>query len=258
MFSSMAFYFAEGEDYYEFQSNSCPNGFSCGSLGYLEFPFAQHTHPHCGLIGVDCDVKPLPKLQLGMGGEWYQFLDIKNSVANTTILVLEDPKLQSLLDTHNYSNLNYTLQYPYSPSLTFTNFVTNTFKAIHKCNNSPADDDDMLNYERYYCFQGFGLVYKKALVPQENPKCVAAKCTLYPTKIFVNQTKALLIARYRLGFQVSNACNECYYGGGQCTQDINNQFHCAKGNNTTRKRKLKLFPVWGKFYPYLTLSFLFN
>ncbi|XP_019160161.1 PREDICTED: LEAF RUST 10 DISEASE-RESISTANCE LOCUS RECEPTOR-LIKE PROTEIN KINASE-like 2.4 [Ipomoea nil] len=262
LFSLMAFYFAEGDDYYEFQSNSsCPKGFSCGSLGHLEFPFAQHTHPHCGLIGVDCDAKPLPKLQLGMGmgmgGEWYQFVNIIKSFANRAILALEDSKLQSLLDPHNYSNLNFTLQYPYSPSLTFTHFETNTFKAIHKCNNSPADDD-MLNYKRYFCFQGFGLVYKKALVPQENPKCVAAKCTLYPIKIFVNQTNALLTARFRLVFQVSKACNECYYGGGQCTQDINNQFHCAKGNNTTRrKRKLKLFPVWVSGGVILVLILMF-
>nr|GMD27709.1 LEAF RUST 10 DISEASE-RESISTANCE LOCUS RECEPTOR-LIKE PROTEIN KINASE-like 1.1 [Ipomoea batatas] len=220
----MAFYFAEGEDYYEFQSN-CPKGFSCGSLGYLEFPFAQHTHPHCGLIRVDCDAKPLPKVQLGMGGDSYQFVNIY-SVANSTILILEDSKLQRLLDTHNYSNLNYSLQFPYSPSITFSNFPTNSFKAIHKCNNSPADD--IFNYERNYCFQGFGLFYKNALVPQKNPKCVADKCTMYPTPILVKQTNALLTPLFGMVFQLSEACHECYYGGGQCTADSSNEFHCAK------------------------------
>nr|GMD23505.1 zinc finger A20 and AN1 domain-containing stress-associated protein 8-like [Ipomoea batatas] len=226
----MAFYFAEseGEDYYEFLSN-CPKGFSCGNISNLEFPFAQHTQPHCGLIGVDCDAKPLPKLQLGMGGKWYQFVNIY-SVANDIILILEDSKLQRLFDTHNYSNLNYTLQFPYSPSMTFRNLearVATNMTTYYKCNYSQADD--ICNYERYNCLDGIRFYFKHPLVPK-NPKCVAATCTLYPSPVIVKQTNALLTAGFELEFQVSKDCYECYYGGGQCTADSNNEFQCEKGN----------------------------
>ncbi|XP_019160155.1 PREDICTED: LEAF RUST 10 DISEASE-RESISTANCE LOCUS RECEPTOR-LIKE PROTEIN KINASE-like 1.1 isoform X3 [Ipomoea nil] len=231
LFTLMLFlYFAHGED--EFLASNCTNRFFCGSsMGYLEFPFAQHTQPHCGLVVVNCSATP-PTLQLETGGDWYPLQHVKPSpVWGDYVIFLGDLKLQRLLeDPPNYSNLNYTLQFPYSPSITLHNLEAKELNPqFLKCTDSEADDD-MGNYERYNCTQGFSfsLNYKHPLSPQ-NPKCEAANCTLYPTPILVKQTNTVLTtAQFGLEFQVSQTCNECYQGGGQCIEDSKNKFHCAK------------------------------
>nr|GMD27704.1 LEAF RUST 10 DISEASE-RESISTANCE LOCUS RECEPTOR-LIKE PROTEIN KINASE-like 1.1 [Ipomoea batatas] len=221
-------YFAHGED--EFLPSNCTNEFPCGSVGSLEFPFAPHTHPQCGLISVDCDAKQLPNIQLETGGDWYQLQLVKPSpVWGHYMIFLGDIKLQRLLEYPNYSNLNYTLQFPYSPSITFHNLEAEELNPTFlKCNYSEADD--MGNYERYNCTQEFSftLNYKHPLSPQ-NPKFEAPNYTLYPTPILVKQTNTVLTAQFGLEFQVSPACYDCYYNqGGQCTTDGKNKFHCKK------------------------------
>nr|GMD19382.1 LEAF RUST 10 DISEASE-RESISTANCE LOCUS RECEPTOR-LIKE PROTEIN KINASE-like 1.1 [Ipomoea batatas]GMD27703.1 LEAF RUST 10 DISEASE-RESISTANCE LOCUS RECEPTOR-LIKE PROTEIN KINASE-like 1.1 [Ipomoea batatas] len=222
----MLFYSAHGED--ELPSN-CTKEFLCGSMGYLEFPFAQHTHPHCGLMAVDCDAKPLPNIQLETGGDWYQLQLVKPSpVWGDYMIFLGDIKLQRLLEYPNYSNLNYTLQFPYSPSITFHNLEANQLSPTFlKCNYSEAYN--MGNYERYNCTEGFSLKYKSELVPENNPKCDTAKCTLYPSPILVKQTNALLTAQFGLYLQLSPPCYDCKNSGGlQCTADSNNKSQCTK------------------------------
>nr|GMD21944.1 LEAF RUST 10 DISEASE-RESISTANCE LOCUS RECEPTOR-LIKE PROTEIN KINASE-like 1.1 isoform X2 [Ipomoea batatas] len=190
-------------------------------MGPLVFPFAPHTHPHCGLIMVDCDAKPLPYIQLETGGDWYQLLS--NDLGPNTIF-LEDSKLQGLLDSGNYSNLTYTLQFHNPQSITFNNFEASP---LLECIHSPADDID--NYERRNCTEGFSFIlkYKSELVP-ENPKCdTAANCTLYPTSILVQQTNALLTPHFGLHLEVSPACYNCYYRG-ICGADRNYELQCAK------------------------------
>ncbi|XP_019160153.1 PREDICTED: LEAF RUST 10 DISEASE-RESISTANCE LOCUS RECEPTOR-LIKE PROTEIN KINASE-like 2.8 isoform X1 [Ipomoea nil] len=221
----------------EFLPSNCTKGFLCGSMGYLEFPFAQHTQPHCGLIVVDCDAKPLPNIQLETGGDWYQLLRVKPPVWGDYVIFLGDLKLQRFLEyPPNYSNLNYTLQLPNSPSITFHNLEAKELPPVLKCNYSEADD--MGNYEMYNCTEGFSfsLNYKRLLIP-ENPKCDTVYCTLYPTPILIQQKIDVLTAQFGLYLEVSQTCHQCYQGGGQCIEAGKNQFHCAKGN--TRKRKLK-------------------
>ncbi|XP_019160115.1 PREDICTED: LEAF RUST 10 DISEASE-RESISTANCE LOCUS RECEPTOR-LIKE PROTEIN KINASE-like 2.3 [Ipomoea nil] len=241
----LAFHFAHGK--HEYLSN-CPKGFSCGNLGSLEFPFAHHTNPHCGLISVDCDAKPLATLQLETGGDWYQIVSISWD-GNT--ITLEDSKLQTLFRSRNCSISNYSVKFPNSPSITFDNLEGNKLQHKYiKCKYSEADA--ICDYESYNCFSEFSLYHKGELV-SENRKCDSANCTLYPTPIVVERTSDLLTTQFGLYFEVSPACNQCYNGGGQCTSDSKNEFQCAKGN--TRKRKLKLVLVTGG--AALVLIFMF-
>nr|GMD27706.1 LEAF RUST 10 DISEASE-RESISTANCE LOCUS RECEPTOR-LIKE PROTEIN KINASE-like 1.1 [Ipomoea batatas] len=222
LFPLMLFlYFAHGED--EFFPSNCTKPFFCGtSMGYLEleFPFAPHTHPHCGLIVVDCDAKRLPNIQLETGGDWYQLVNVSNDLVSSTIF-LEDLKLQGLLESGNYSNFTYTLQFHNSQSITFSNLEANPFL---ECNHNPADDSG--NYD--ICIEGFSfsLKYKRKLVP-ENPKCDSVNCTLYPSPILVQQTNSLLTPHFGLHLKVSPTCYGCYHGGGICRADSNNEFECG-------------------------------
>nr|GMD21945.1 LEAF RUST 10 DISEASE-RESISTANCE LOCUS RECEPTOR-LIKE PROTEIN KINASE-like 1.1 [Ipomoea batatas] len=222
-------YFGGGQ--YELPS-ICTKEFPCGKVGPLKFPFAQHTQPYCGLMAVDCDAKPLPKVQLGTGGDWYQL--VSNDLLGPNTILLEDSKLQGLLEGGNYSNLNYTLQFPNSQSITFRNLEANP---LLECNHSPADD--IGNYERHNCTEGFSfsLKYKSELVPENNPKCdtAAANCTLYPTPIHVQQTNAQLTAQFGLYLDVSPPCYDCYHCGGfQFTAGSNNKSQCTKGKSKLR------------------------
>nr|GMD24876.1 LEAF RUST 10 DISEASE-RESISTANCE LOCUS RECEPTOR-LIKE PROTEIN KINASE-like 1.1 [Ipomoea batatas] len=137
-----AFYFVHGEA--EFLSN-CTKEFSCGNLGFVGFPFAKHTQPHCGLVAVSCDTTP-PTVQLGTGGDWYQLQHVLNFGGYYSIN-LGDSKLQKPFVSHNYTNLNYSVHFQISPSITFLNLederILNNF---FKCNESQVDD--IGNYER--------------------------------------------------------------------------------------------------------------
>nr|GMD27701.1 LEAF RUST 10 DISEASE-RESISTANCE LOCUS RECEPTOR-LIKE PROTEIN KINASE-like 1.1 [Ipomoea batatas] len=238
LFPFVAFYFAHGK--HDSLSN-CPKGFPCGNLGPLEFPFAHHTNPHCGLISVDCDAKPLATLQLETGGDWYQIVSIR---WDDSTITLEDSKLQTLFRNRNCSISNYSVKFPNSPSITFDNLVGN--KLLHKyIKCKPSQGDDICDYERINCVDGFSLYHKRQLV-SENRKCDSANCTLYPTPIVVERTTDPLTTQFGLYFEVSPACCHCYNGGGQCTSDSKNEFQCAKvlGGLALILVSLALFVVW--------------
>nr|GMD21941.1 LEAF RUST 10 DISEASE-RESISTANCE LOCUS RECEPTOR-LIKE PROTEIN KINASE-like 1.1 isoform X1 [Ipomoea batatas] len=227
-----AFYFVHGEA--EFLSN-CTKEFSCGNLGFVGFPFAKHTQPHCGLVAVNCDTTP-PTVQLGTGGDWYRLQRVQESSGDDWafyIIKLGDSKLQKPFHSHNYSNLNYTIHFQNSPSIKFLNLHASILNKLLKCNDSEADD--IGNYERYNCSDGVSLYYKRHL--PENPKCDAVNCTLYPSPFIIQQTNA----QFGLSLQVTKACYECYNGGGKCTADSNNEFQCEKV--TTGKSKLRLILI---------------
>nr|GMD27698.1 LEAF RUST 10 DISEASE-RESISTANCE LOCUS RECEPTOR-LIKE PROTEIN KINASE-like 1.1 isoform X2 [Ipomoea batatas] len=241
-----AFYFVHGES--KLLSN-CTKEFSCGDLGFVGFPFAKHTQPHCGLVAVNCDTTP-PIVQLGMGGDWYQLKLLFQPFGADYSIYLGDSKLQKPFASHNYSNLNYTIHFQNSPSITFLSLdasILNNF--FFKCNDSQADD--IGNYERYNCSDGISLYYKRHL-PENNPKCDAVKCTLYPSPFIIQQTNDGLTAQFGLRLEVSKTCQECYKGGGQCTEDSKNEFRCAQvttgntttGNSTTGKTTTGNITTW--------------
>ncbi|XP_031122612.1 LEAF RUST 10 DISEASE-RESISTANCE LOCUS RECEPTOR-LIKE PROTEIN KINASE-like 1.1 isoform X3 [Ipomoea triloba] len=225
--------FAHGEDELSY---NCTKEFSCGNISHLEFPFAQHTQPHCGLVVVNCSATP-PTLQLETGGDWYQLQLVKPPVWGDWgeyVIFLGDSKLQRLFDSHNCSILDgYTIQFPNSPSFKFHNFEKTEANNLWKCSYQSQPDDPFYNYERYDCIEGLTLYYKNHLVP-EYPKCDHANCTLYPNPFFVKQNTA----HFGLELHVSNDCYDCYYGGGRCTADSNNKFQCKKG-----KRKLRVILI---------------
>nr|GMD23502.1 LEAF RUST 10 DISEASE-RESISTANCE LOCUS RECEPTOR-LIKE PROTEIN KINASE-like 1.1 [Ipomoea batatas] len=214
-----AFYFVHGEA--EFLSN-CTKEFSCGALGFVNFPFAKHTQPHCGLVAVKCDTTP-PIVQLGTGGDWYPLLPVKSFGSDYTIAI-GDPKLQRPFESRNYSNLNYTIHFQNSPSITFLNLDASILNNFFKCNNDTQGG--IRNYERYNCTDGFSLYYKRHL--PENPKCDAVNCTLFPSPFIIQQTNDGLTAQFVLRMEVSKTCQECYQGGGQCSENSKNEFQCAQ------------------------------
>nr|GLL32951.1 LEAF RUST 10 DISEASE-RESISTANCE LOCUS RECEPTOR-LIKE PROTEIN KINASE-like 1.2 isoform X1 [Ipomoea trifida] len=216
------FYFVHGEA--RFLSN-CTKEFSCGAIGFVGFPFVKHTEPHCGLVAVKCDTTP-PIVQLGTGGDWYPLL-VQNSWGAYTIS-LGDTNLQRSFESRNYSNLNYTIHFQNSPSITFLNLDASILNNRFNCDDSQTGTR---NYERYNCTEGYSLYYKRHL-PQ-NPKCDAVNCTLYPSPFIIQQTNDGLTAQFGLRMEISKTCQECYQGGGQCTEDSNNDFRCAQGNHSS-------------------------
>ncbi|XP_031122326.1 LEAF RUST 10 DISEASE-RESISTANCE LOCUS RECEPTOR-LIKE PROTEIN KINASE-like 1.1 [Ipomoea triloba] len=231
----MALYFAHGED--ELPSN-CTKEFSCGNIGYLEFPFAKHTQAGCGLVAVNCDTTP-PKIQLEKGEDWYHLQKVIFKGWDGYTIIVEDSKLRRLFERRNCKIINYSIQFRSSPSITLRNSEPYDFSTFLKCNHSEADDD-ICGYERYnHCTEGYSLYYKRPLI-KEDPACIPDSCIPFPTPIFIDQTNDTLIAGLGLKLEVSNACYMCYFGGGQCWADSNNEFQCKKGKS---KQKLILITV---------------
>ncbi|KAG5566389.1 hypothetical protein RHGRI_002092 [Rhododendron griersonianum] len=59
-------------------SGKCPESFDCGTHGQIRFPLSNSTYPHCGLYNVTNCIDPVPKLNLGKEGLYYDLIRFCN------------------------------------------------------------------------------------------------------------------------------------------------------------------------------------
>ncbi|GMP83440.1 hypothetical protein CsSME_00037353 [Camellia sinensis var. sinensis] len=149
------------------------------------------------------------------------------------IFQIHDKFLQTHLQNEScdvFKNLSFpnpSISFTFSPHLTF-----------FKCNNnfhtvSPKEDHftDFHNYTNcedynlYYKYPDDDLLSFPAPLP---PSCSVIQLPVNSsnTNPNVNEPFNLLTNTFSLVLHVSEGCQECYKGGGQCQND-NQKFHCA-------------------------------
>nr|GMD18511.1 LEAF RUST 10 DISEASE-RESISTANCE LOCUS RECEPTOR-LIKE PROTEIN KINASE-like 1.1 [Ipomoea batatas] len=215
----------------EHQPDECPKEFPCGSLGVLRFPLTQSSRPDCGLLRVDCDAKPYPRIE--SGGKAY---DAK-SYDGSSILLL-DPNLRNFLDTkscqfsRNFSSIRKSFQ----TTLSIT-YLRTPVQTLFNCSDKKTVD----GYQSYGCGEGFTVhyrdpytinlpqdkVYKYSYKPPPNcsfiqfPAQDEADDNVAGEKIFT------LTSEFQLTWSLTADCAKCFGSGGRClTETETNEFNC--------------------------------
>ncbi|MCD7463486.1 hypothetical protein HAX54_050724 [Datura stramonium] len=229
--------------------STCPKSFSCGDLTNMSFPFTLSTKPDCGIMPIsDCDAKPYPRIQLLPGGDWYYALW---KLYNYTV-ELRDIKLETTLRQHKCQAFNKNISLPDSPSISFKLLpvdILNFFKCNSTSSSTPKisqkKNDHFAGYKMYNGCKGFSIYYKLDGVDDEDVRadnlpasCSIVRLPIYPREYDDNFFN-MLSPEFLVEWKLSDDCNECHYGGGQCRTDKTNNFHCYKdvSNLTTRTSK---------------------
>ncbi|KAH0671082.1 hypothetical protein KY289_025575 [Solanum tuberosum] len=210
--------------------STCPKSFSCGDFTDLSFPFSLSTQPDCGMMSMSgCDAKPYPRIQLVPGGEWYYVLKMHDSS-----VWLGDAKLQTTLTQHKCQAFDKNFSLPYSPSISFNmnNFI-NIFKCISSSNNvhniTQKKSDHFVGYNMYSGCEGFSIYYNLSdeYIGADN---IPTNCSLVrlPIQSSHGDLFNMLGPEILVEWKLSEECNECHYGGGQCQTDKTNKFSCHK------------------------------
>ncbi|KAL1531860.1 LEAF RUST 10 DISEASE-RESISTANCE LOCUS RECEPTOR-LIKE PROTEIN KINASE-like 1.1 isoform X8 [Salvia divinorum] len=211
------------------QSHSkCQESFSCRNFT-LQFPFTDIRDPGCGLFAVGgCDSTSQEEHPLLHIGASTSAKYIINQPSKNKFIIL-DFLLQTLLESPRcFSFMNVSL--PQSPSVSFTLSPNITFFA---CFNKSSDDEIQEyfeNYRREEC--DASTLYYKIPAAESRNGAIPHDCSLtqLPVKSDVNSTllSEMLTSSFSLEWSVSDDCDRCYRGGGQCLADNRNRFYCEK------------------------------
>ncbi|KAG5605022.1 hypothetical protein H5410_026514 [Solanum commersonii] len=214
--------------------STCPKSFSCGNFTDLRLPYSLPTQPYCGIMPTSgCDAKPFPRIQLVPGGEWYYILKMHNSS-----VWLGDPMLQTTLTQHKCQVFNKKFSLPYSPSISFNMInLINIFICISSSNNvhniTQNKNDHFVGYNMYSGCEGF-IIYYKFSDEYIRAYNIPTNCSLIRLPIHSSHGDLfnMLGPEILVEWKLSEECNKCHYGGGQCQSDKTNKFSCHKDAKT--------------------------
>ncbi|XP_016505268.1 LEAF RUST 10 DISEASE-RESISTANCE LOCUS RECEPTOR-LIKE PROTEIN KINASE-like 1.1 [Nicotiana tabacum] len=232
--------------------DSCPKEFKCGRFGNVKFPFSVSSQPACGLYTIDCDTKPNPTIHLG--GNVYTALEQRSDNNSYRVLNL---RLYDLLAKNSCNSFDKSLSFPSSPSISIRTNQRNL--TLFRCNSS-VDINRRMNdhYFRDYNYtkcRGFGIYYKYPTTWRvgysDAPKgAIPVNCSVIQLPIKwrsqLPQTSSLfdlLTANFTIQWSLSDDCSKCYYQGGRCLADNNNNFLCSPNPKARRKSKRILVVV---------------
>ncbi|XP_070055794.1 rust resistance kinase Lr10-like [Nicotiana tomentosiformis] len=227
--------------------DSCPKEFKCGSFGNVKFPFSVSSQPACGLYTIDCDTKPNPTIHLG--GNVYTALEQRSDDNSYRVL---DLRLNDLLAENSCNSFDKSLSFPSSPSISIRTNQRNL--TLFRCNSSldinrRMNDHYFRDYKNYIKCRGFGIYYKYPTTWRKGysdaPEgAIPVNCSVIQLPIKwrsqLPQTSSLfdlLTANFTIQWSLSDDCSKCYYQGGRCLADSNNNFLCSPNPKVKRKSK---------------------
>ncbi|KAH0756222.1 hypothetical protein KY290_026492 [Solanum tuberosum] len=186
-----------------------------------------------------CDAKPFPRIQLIPGGEWYCALEMHNSS-----VWIGDLKLQTTLTQHKCQAFNKNFSLPNSPFMSFHMInIKNFYKCISSSNNAhnitQKKNNHFVGYNMYSGCEGFSIYYKLSEDVDEyiGADNLPTNCSLIRLPIHSTHSDLfnMLGPEILVEWKLSDECNECHDGGGQCQTDKINKFSCHKGSTDRRK-----------------------
>ncbi|XP_055801556.1 LEAF RUST 10 DISEASE-RESISTANCE LOCUS RECEPTOR-LIKE PROTEIN KINASE-like 1.1 [Solanum dulcamara] len=251
----MNFHSVVSQNQTENSSNSCLNEFKCGNLGNVRFPFSMNqSQPDCGLYTIDCDVTPNPTIHLGENV--YSVLQ-KRSFDGFRVL---DLRLHDLLAKNSCHSFDRSISFPSSPSISFG--INERNLTLFRCNDSldinrTMNDNHFRDYLNYSKCSGFNIYYKYPRREREGsldaPEgYIPGNCS--PIQLPItwgslsnarnsNSLFDLITANFRIQWSLSDDCSKCFYGGGRCLTDSNNNFHCSTVTRKSRRVLVVVLPA---------------
>ncbi|CDP00655.1 unnamed protein product [Coffea canephora] len=217
-------------------TTTCPESFNCGNLTGVGFPFFNSSgSSHCGLLELDCEAKPSPKIAVFGFSEdqWLEALAIGNSA-----ITLHDHKLEYLLANRSCHSFFYVTPLPKYPSISHSILRNIT---IYRCSTSPETSqspaDYFVGYQTYdECHDpnhgfSFTIYYQ---TPQHHaptptlylndtilPICAAVTLPMVSSDNYLEITDifGLFTAEFDLEWHLSEDCSNCQLEGHECRID---------------------------------------
>ncbi|XP_055809660.1 LEAF RUST 10 DISEASE-RESISTANCE LOCUS RECEPTOR-LIKE PROTEIN KINASE-like 1.1 isoform X2 [Solanum dulcamara] len=241
--------------------STCPKSFSCGNFTDLRFPYSLSTQPHCGIMTMyGCDAKPFPKIRLIPEGDWYYALE-----KHSSSVWIGDMNLKTTLTQHKCQAFNKNFSLPNSPSISFNMInINNFFKCISTSNNAlnitHKINGYFAGYKMYSGCEGFSIYYNLSRNSDEYIEAhnLPTNCSLIRLPIYSRDGDDdlfnMLGPEILVEWKLSDDCNKCNYGGGQCQTDKTNKFHCHKDAKTPTSRTDQRKETTGRNMVKLILS----
>ncbi|GMP83431.1 hypothetical protein CsSME_00037347 [Camellia sinensis var. sinensis] len=221
---------------------TCPKSFDCKSFRPpLSFPkISNSTYSQCGLCTVTCDESnQLPKIQLGNEGQWYDVLIEENITKNIYQVQIHDQILQTHLESRNCNtDLNFS-DYSY---ISFTIYPSLTFFKCNKSSDlgSPTEDHSKEFYSCTNC-EDYNLCYNHPDHYFSSPAPPPPSCSVIQRPMNSSNMNATASDPFKMNslkLLMSEDCQKCRQGGGQCQND--KKFPCATNKVVSKSKKLIL------------------
>ncbi|XP_019069573.3 rust resistance kinase Lr10-like [Solanum lycopersicum] len=150
---------------------------------------------------------------------------------------LGDTKLQTTLTQHKCQAFNKNFSLPYSSFMSFHMInIISFYKCISTSNNTrnitQKKNDHFAGYNMYTGCEGFSIYYN---LSRHDDEYIAAdnlptNCSLIrlPIQATHGDLFDMLGPAILVEWKLSEECNKCHYGGGQCQTNKTNKFSCHK------------------------------
>ncbi|KAL8470737.1 hypothetical protein ACS0TY_033340 [Phlomoides rotata] len=225
--------------------SKCHPSFPCRNFT-LEFPFTHINDPSCGLFPVDgCDSQAAyPTVRIGAAQTPRSTLNILGRKSETRTLLVHDFILQTLLD--NRMCLAFTdMSLINTPSVSFTFSPNITVFGCLNETNSAVTAEYFTGFDTKDC-DPVSLYYKRSPATTRETRSTPYGCAMVQLPRSSNDSSDLInlvSATFTVDWSVSEACSECYNGGGKCLTDYQNQFYCTLQGDGSHETFRKYFLI---------------
>ncbi|KAI7996490.1 LEAF RUST 10 DISEASE-RESISTANCE LOCUS RECEPTOR-LIKE PROTEIN KINASE-like 1.1 [Camellia lanceoleosa] len=209
---------------------TCPKSFDCKPFPQpLRFSkIFNSTYSQCGLCTLTCDEpNQLPKVQLGNEGPWHDVLMEEDTSKNKHQVQIHDQILQTHLESRN-CNAFTDFNFPGYSYISFTIYPNLTF---YKCNKSSDLGSPTEDHFKELCYYYPDHNFSSPTPPP--PSCSVIQLPMNSSNMNATPSDPFNLLTFSLKLPVSEDCQKCYQGGGQCQND-NQKFHCATNKGETR------------------------
>ncbi|XP_042983131.1 rust resistance kinase Lr10-like [Carya illinoinensis] len=201
------------------QEDNC-HPFSCGDrlglLGPIPFPFANITHPKCGVVIVNCTEEAAMIQLVTDESRQYELISINKHRPNAYVLLIQN---QTLLKNLHSAFISYKI-------------ISNnrTFVKCKSTVNNPGwkQWSDFECRDKYKLYDPLSSESSDPLPSDSIPGCSIIQLPIKPPPSDSDQNSPVVTAELELIVNVSEDCSQCHDGGGQCQLDRKRKFNCAK------------------------------
>ncbi|XP_058184709.1 LEAF RUST 10 DISEASE-RESISTANCE LOCUS RECEPTOR-LIKE PROTEIN KINASE-like 1.1 isoform X2 [Rhododendron vialii] len=214
---------------FDHSSGKCPDFFDCGAHGQIRYPLTISTYPHCGLFNVTNCTDPVPKLNLGREGPYYDL--ISTNVTENSVRV-NDPRLGNLIGTNGCDVFGFYLNCTLHHKLSGIYFTISPGLTLFKCTTisrvlDKKQDEYFRGNDSYRDCSGYTVYYKYSYHSSVSSNasvglnCSGIELPVVPELGNRNASDlfSVLASEFSIRFHVSKECQQCRHKGWCCSHD---------------------------------------
>ncbi|KAF5442368.1 hypothetical protein F2P56_035031 [Juglans regia] len=220
-----------------YSSHNC-HPFRCGDLDRIGFPFANTTHPKCGVGIVSCN-NETETIQLAVTDErQYEVINISwipDQPNAAYVLGIRDQEPWENWDSVRCESIkNLSTKYiPKSPSISFEIISPN--RNFVRCDRPVPDLPDLglIELKSIKCRDNYH-VYHHTNRSEDIHIPYGCSIIQLPIKPGPSDGETYITGEFELRVSVRDDCSECYEREGQCQIHLKSKVICAKEGKSTK------------------------